>query len=119
MGLWRGGTSWELSRLPSQVGQAIALCSSPTLPGESLPPTFPALPGLRALILPGLHFSSPPQSPYVLLVHVGIPPISLGVRVLHQRRAGALVVGDANSMSSHATILTLPLFLFKLCQESG
>ena len=46
-----------------------------------------------SLILSGLHFSFPPQSPYVLPVHSRVPPVSLGVRVPHQRPAGALVVG--------------------------
>ena len=43
-----GGTpAWELSRPPARVGQVIALCSSPALPGESLTPASPDLPGLR------------------------------------------------------------------------
>ena len=32
---------------PARVGQVIALCSSPALPRESLPPASPDLPGLR------------------------------------------------------------------------
>ena len=38
------GSAWELSKL--RAGQAIALLSSPTLPGESLPPASPDLPSL-------------------------------------------------------------------------
>ena len=34
---------------PARVGQAIALRSSPTLPGESLLPASPDLPGLRGI----------------------------------------------------------------------
>ena len=76
----------------ARVGQVIALCSLPTLPGEPLLPASPDLPGLRGtdLVWPPLLS---PWSPYVLLVHSGVPPVSLGVRVPHQQPAGALVVG--------------------------
>ena len=94
MGLWKGGNQLRRSvGSPALVGQAITLCSSPVLPGESLPLAYPDLPGLRGtdpFWPPLLH---PLQSPYVLLVHSGVPPISLGVRVLHQQPAGGLVVG--------------------------
>ena len=78
---------------PARVGQAIALCSSPSLPRESLPPASPDLPGLRGAgpVWPPLLL--PPQSPYILLVHFGVPPVSLGIRVPHQQPAGVLVVG--------------------------
>ena len=78
---------------PAQVGQAIALRSSPAPPGESLPPASPDIPGLRGAdpVWPPLLL--PSQSPCVLQVHFGVPPISLGIRVPHQRPAGTLVVG--------------------------
>ena len=78
---------------PTRVGQAIALHSSPALPGESLPPASPHLPGLRGTnpVWPPLLL--PAQSPYILPVHFGVPPISLGIRGPHQQLAGALVVG--------------------------
>ena len=48
MGLWRAGY-WLGSSAgsPARVGQAIALRFSPALPGESLLPASPDLPGLR------------------------------------------------------------------------
>ena len=75
------------------VGQVITLCSSPTLPRESLPPASPDLPSLRGADLVWLPVLLSPQSPYVLPVHSGVPPISLGIRVPQQWLAGALVVG--------------------------
>ena len=91
--LERGVPVWELNRLPARVGQAIALRSSPALPGESLPLASLDLPSFRGAdpVWPPLLL--PSQSPYVLLVHLGVPPISLGVRVPHQRPGGALVAG--------------------------
>ena len=77
----------------AQVGQVITLCSSPALPGDSLLSDPPDLPGLRGAnpvwppLLPSCQFL------HVLLVHLGVPPISLGVRVPHQWPAGALVLG--------------------------
>ena len=73
------GSPWELSRLPGLSRGAVALCSSPALPGESFPPASPDLPGLRGTdpVWPPLLL--PPQSPYILLVHFGVPPVSLGV----------------------------------------
>ena len=50
-------------------------------------------PASGVLILSGLHFSSPSRSPYILPVHSGVPPVSLGVRVPHQWPAGAPAVG--------------------------
>ena len=75
------------------VGRAIALCSSPALPRESLPPASPDLPGLRGADLVWPPLLLPPRSPYILPVHFGVPPVSLGVRVPYQWPAGALVVG--------------------------
>ena len=74
---------------PGRVGQAIALHSSPTPPRGPLPD----LPGLRGTnpVWPPLLL--PPLSSHVLPVHLGFPPISLGIRVPHQWLAGALVVG--------------------------
>ena len=37
--------------------------------------------------------SPPPSVPHVLPVHLGVPPVSLGVRVPHQRPAGILILG--------------------------
>ena len=89
-GVWRPGNS---AGSPAQVGQVIALCSSPALPGGSLLPASPDLPGLRGADLVWPPLLLPPQSPHILPVHLGLPPISLVVRVPHQRPAGALVVG--------------------------
>ena len=44
-------------------------------------------------VLSGLHFSSPLTIPHILPGRLGVPPVSLGVEVPHQRLAGALVVG--------------------------
>ena len=108
MGLWRqGGPAWELSRLPSRVGQAIALRSSPTLPGESLPPAFPDLPGLRGADLFWPPLLLPPWSHYILSVHSGVPPISLGVSLAAVAGrclgCGEMLTLHANSASSHTT----------------
>ena len=88
-GYWSGSSAGS----PAREGQATALRSSPALPGESLPPASPDLPGLRGAdpVQPPLLL--PPQSPYVLPVHSGVPPVSLGIRVPHQWLAHALVVG--------------------------
>ena len=58
-----------------------------------LSPASPDLPGLRGAdpVWPPLLL--PSQSPHILPVRFGVPPISLGVRVPHQRTAGTLVVG--------------------------
>ena len=75
------------------MGGANALRSSPALPGESLPPASPDLPGLRGADLVWPSLLLPPRSPYILPVHSGVPPVSLGVIVPHQWPAGAPVVG--------------------------
>ena len=88
------GTGLGAQQAPkAQVGRAIALCSSPALLRESLPPASPDLAGLRGIdpVWPPLLL--PPQSPYILPVHFGAPPVSLGVRVPHQRPSGTLAVG--------------------------
>ena len=97
---WRGwGFGWggsglgaEQPPLPEQARQ------SPSAPLPLFPESPSHLPLLislasGALILSGLHFSSPTQSPYVLPVHFGVPPVSLGVRVPHQQLVGTVVVG--------------------------
>ena len=58
------------------------LCDCPPLFLEG-PSHLPLLisPASGALILSGLHFSSPLSPPTSLLVHLGVPPISWGVRV--------------------------------------
>ena len=75
-----GELAWELSRLPSLSPLLLSRSS-----GESVPPASPDLPGLRDAnpVWPPLLL--PPQSPYVLPVHSGVPPVSLGIRVPHQR----------------------------------
>ena len=45
--LWQGYWLGSSAASPARVGQAIALHSSPALPGEPLPPASPDLPGLR------------------------------------------------------------------------
>ena len=66
---------------------------TPSSPLLLLPPSSPDLPGLRGTDPVWPQLLLPPQSPYVLLVHFGVHPVSLGVSVPHQRLAGALVVG--------------------------
>ena len=93
-GLGEQGTSQGVQQAPrAQVGRAIALCSSLTPPTGPLPPASPDLPGLRGTDLVWPPRLLPPWSPYVLPVHFGVPPVSFGVRVPHQRPADALVVG--------------------------
>ena len=60
-------------------------------PGMGTPP--PSQPPLRGTgpVQPPLLL--PPQSPYILLVPLGVLPISLGVGVPHHRPAATLVVG--------------------------
>ena len=88
-GNWLGSSAGS----PAHVGQGITLHSSLALPGESLPPASPDLPSLRGTNLVWPPLLLPPRSPYVLLVHSGVPLLSLGVRVPHQQPAGALAVG--------------------------
>ena len=76
----------------ARVGGTVTLRFSPAPPGWLLPPASPDLPGLRGANPVWPLLLLPPQSPYVLLVHLWVPPISLGARVPHQRPAGALVV---------------------------
>ena len=87
-----GGTSLGAQQTPWPE-QASQLPSAPLPLFPQSPSCLPFLISLTsgAPILSGLHFFSPPQSPYILLVHFGAPPISLGVRVSHQQPAGALV----------------------------
>ena len=93
-GQWGGlggqGTGLGAQQAPqARVGGANALRSSPA------PPTC-----LSWSPWPQRHWSCldstsppPPQSPHILPVHLGVPPVSLGVRVPQQQLAGALVVG--------------------------
>ena len=53
---------------------------------RSQPPLRSTSPVRPQLLLPA-------QSTYILLVCLGVLPVSLGIRVLHQHPAGALVVG--------------------------
>ena len=109
-GLGRQGISLGARQAPhAWVGQAIALRSSLAPPRGPLLPASSDLPGLRGTDPVWPPFLLPPQSPYVLPVHFGFPPVSLGVRAPLQRLAGALVWGDANSVSSHTAIFSLPV----------
>ena len=89
-GVYRLGSS---AGSRARVGHASTLRSSPALLGGSLLPASPDLPGLKGTDSVWPPLLLPPQSPYILLVHFEVPPISLGIRVPHQRPAGALVVG--------------------------
>ena len=83
---WGSGGWYQLGSSagsPVRVGQAIALCSSPTLPGESLPESPSHLPLLispasGAQILSGLHFSSPLSPPVSCQFNVGFLPSPWG-----------------------------------------
>ena len=102
-GPMRPGGGWDLGgqgtglgvqqAAQARVGGTIVLRSSPASPRGPLPPTSPDLPGLRGAnpVWPPLLL--PPQSPHILPIHLVVPPISLGIRVPHQRSAGSLVVG--------------------------
>ena len=73
MGFWSGEKQLGSSAgSPARVGQSIALCSSPALPGESFLPASPDLPGLKGAdpVWPPLLL--PPQPSYVLPVHSGV-----------------------------------------------
>ena len=67
-------------------------------PGMGTPP--PSQPPLRGAgpVWPPLLL--PPQSPHVLLVRLGVPPVCLGIEVPHQRLAVTLVVGRHELLSS-------------------
>ena len=76
------GTGLGAQQAPrAPVSRAIALRSSPMPPGESLPPASPDLPSLRGADLVWPPLLLPPFFPYVLPVHSGVPPLSLGIRV--------------------------------------
>ena len=93
-GLWRAG-DWPGSSAGSwaRVVRANALRSFVAPPGGPLLPTSPDLPGLRGASPVWPPLLLPHLSPHVLLVYLGVPPISLGVRVSHQWPAATLVVG--------------------------
>ena len=77
---WRAGDQPGSSAgSPGPSGWAIALCSSPNPPGGPL--RLPLLISLAsgAPMWPPLLL--PPQSPHILPVRLGVPPISLAVRV--------------------------------------
>ena len=89
VGYWPGSSAGSRG----QVDREISLRSSLAPPGGPLLPTSPDLPGLRGAdpVWPPLLL--PPLSPHILLVHLGVPPVSLGISVPHQQPAGSLVVG--------------------------
>ena len=97
---WAGDTLGVLPTDPSPQG---SLQAWEPLPRLSHPSEAPVLSGLR--------FSSPPQSPHILPVCLGVTPDTLDIEVPHQRPAGALVMGDTNSVSSHTAILIPPHYL--------
>ena len=68
---WRGLGGWGISLGAQQaprarVDRAIALCSSPALPGECLPPASPDIPGLMGadLVWPPLLLPLGPPTSY-------------------------------------------------------
>ena len=77
----------------AQVGRANALSSSSAPSRGTFLLAFPDLPGPRGTDPVWPLLLLPPQSPHILLVHLGVPPISLGIRVPHRWPAGALDVG--------------------------
>ena len=77
----------------ARVGGANALLSCSSGLGGPLPPASPDLPGLRGTDPVWPPPLLPLLSPHILPVHLGVPPVSLGVRVPHQWLAGTLVVG--------------------------
>ena len=99
MGLWRWVQLGSSTGSPAQVGQAVTLRFSPALHAESLLPASLDLPGLKGAdpVWPPLLLL--PQSLHVLLVHLRVPPVSLGVSVPHQQPAGVLVVGRCSNSS--------------------
>ena len=79
------GLAWELSSLPGLSGQGdrpLLLSRSSPRP---LPPASPDLPSLRGAdpVWPPLLL--PTLSPYILLDHLEVPPVSLGISVPHQQ----------------------------------
>ena len=107
---FRGGVpAWELSRLPGSecAGQ------SPSAPLPLLlesPSHVPLLisPASGSLILSGLHFSFPlsPLMSYQFTWAFLLSPWASGSSTSGQQ--APLLWGEANSASSHTTILTLP-----------
>ena len=88
------GTGLGAQQAPrARMDGANALRFSPTLPEGPLLPASPDLPGLRGTDPVWSPLLLPPLSPHILPVHLGVPPISLGIRVPHQQPAGTLVVG--------------------------
>ena len=88
------GLAWELSRLRGLSGPGGRHLFLSCFHGGSFLPASPDLPGLRGADPVWHPLLLPPQSPHVLPVHFWVPPVSLGVRVPHQRLRGALVVGQ-------------------------
>ena len=80
-GLEGRGSAWELSSLPGPNGPGnhplLLSCSSQRVPPTCL--SWSPWPQDANPVWPPLLLS--PQSPYILLVHFGVPPISLGIRV--------------------------------------
>ena len=93
-GLWRGGTGLGAQQAPQAcVGQGNALHSSSALPGGSLPPASPGLPWPQRRQSCLASISPPPSIPPRSTGSLGGSSHLLGLRVPHQRPAGALFVG--------------------------
>ena len=101
-GYWLGSSAG----CPARVGGAIALLSSPALPRESLPPASPDLGASGAPILSGLHFSSPLSPPTSYQFTLGFLPSPWASVSPTSCQQNPWLWGDANSPSSHTTILT-------------
>ena len=88
-----GVPAWELSRLPGPSGPGdrplLLSRSSQRVPPACL--SWSPWPQGRQSCLAST--SPPPSDPYILPIYFGVPPVSLGIRVLHQWPAGALTVG--------------------------
>ena len=96
---WGGGFGGQGIRLGAQqapwskwAGQSPSVSLMLLLEGPSLLPLLIS-PASWVLILSGLHLSSHLCPPTTYRVHLGVPPISLRVRVPYQQPAGTLVVG--------------------------
>ena len=89
---WPGGGLWgQRTRpesgadFPGRLGRGNAGCSPPwseplwVPPGVRNPP--PSQPPLRGAVPVWPPLFLPPQSPHVLLIHLGVPPVSLGIEV--------------------------------------
>ena len=90
-GFGGGGTSLGTQQAPlpewARQSPSAPLPLFPESPLQS--PSSPDLPSLKGAdpVWPPLLL--PAQSPYILLAHFGVPPVSLGIRVPHQQPAAS------------------------------